>query len=166
MLAPPTKARFIQRLAFSGMLSWRYALLRGWTAGSALLAGLVQTFVFARVLEPDRFSLFLVVGALGVSMWLFDLGLPKILFVGLRKRFLKGQDIVPLAEQATALTLLYAALVGAGALVCFMTAPFVAKATWSGSAEFALFFLFSALNLPGPLQVSGPAFRSVRSPGP
>src|SRR6186713_3169738 len=117
MLAPPTKGGLIQRLPFSGMLSWRYALLRGWTAGSALLAGLVQTFVFARVLEPDRFSLFLVVGALGVSMWLFDLGLPKILFVGLRKRFLKGQDISPLAAQASALALLYAALVGAGALV-------------------------------------------------
>ena len=148
MLAPSTKGGFIQRLPFSGMLSWRYAILRGWTAGSALLAGLVQTFVFARVLEPDRFSLFLVVGALGVSMWLFDLGLPKILFVGLRKRFLKREDIFPLAAQATALTLLYAALVGAGALVCFVAAPLVAKATWVGSAEFALFFLFAALNLP------------------
>ncbi len=148
MLAPSTKAGLIQRLPFSGMLSWRYALLRGWTAGSALLAGLIQTFVFARVLEPDRFSLFLVVGALGVSMWLFDLGLPKILFVGLRKRFLKREDIFPLAAQATALTLLYAALVVAGALTCFMAAPLVAKATWLGSAEFALFFLFAALNLP------------------
>ena len=28
-------------------------MLRGWTAGSALLAGLVQTFVFARVLDPE-----------------------------------------------------------------------------------------------------------------
>jgi O-antigen/teichoic acid export membrane protein len=148
MLAPPNKARLTQRLPFSGMVSWRYALLRGWTAGSALLAGLVQTFVFARALEPDRFSLFLVVGALGVSMWLFDLGLPKILFVGLRKRFLRREDTMPLAAQATALTLLYAALVGAAALVCFVAAPLVAKATWLGSAEFALFFLFSALNLP------------------
>ena len=148
MLARSTKASFVQRLPFSGMLSWRYALLRGWTAGSALLAGLIQTFVFARVLEPERFSLFLVVGAFGVSMWLFDLGLPKILFVGLRKRFLKREDAFPLAAQATALTLLYAALVGAGALTCFMAAPLVAKATLLGSAEFALFFLFAALNLP------------------
>ncbi len=148
MLARSTKASFVQRLPFSGMLSWRYALLRGWTAGSALLAGLIQTFVFARVLEPERFSLFLVVGAFGVSMWLFDLGLPKILFVGLRKRFLKREDAFPLAAQATALTLLYAALVGAGALACFMAAPLVAKATLLGSAEFALFFLFAALNLP------------------
>ena len=148
MLARSAKAGLIPRLPFSGMLSWRYAFLRGWTAGSALLAGLVQTFVFARVLEPDRFSLFLVVGALGVSMWLFDLGLPKILFVGLRKRFLKREDTLPLAAQASALTLLYAAVVGAGALVCFLAAPLVAKATLASSAEFALFFLFAALNLP------------------
>src|SRR5690349_23373643 len=148
MLARAPKAGVIQRLPFSGLLSWRYAFLRGWTAGSALLAGLIQTFVFARVLEPDRFSLFLVVGALGVSMWLFDLGLPKILFVGLRKRFLKRENTAPLAAQATALTLLYAALVAAGALTCFLAGPFVAKATLIGSAEFALFFLFAALNLP------------------
>ena len=148
MLAPSTKAGLVKRLPFSGLVSWRYALLRGWTAGSALLAGLVQTFVFARVLEPDRFSLFLVVGALGVSMWLFDLGLPKILFVGLRKRFLKREDTSALAAQATALTLLYAGLVLAGALACFMMAPFLAKATFGNSAEFALFFLFAALNLP------------------
>jgi O-antigen/teichoic acid export membrane protein len=148
MLARSAKAGLLQRLPLSGMVPWRYALLRGWTAGSALLAGLIQTFVFARVLEPDRFSLFLVVGALGVSMWLFDLGLPKILFVGLRSRFLKQEDTTPLAAHATALTLLYAALVGAGALACFVATPLVAKATWIGSAEFALFFLFAALNLP------------------
>ena len=148
MLAPATKAGLIHRLPFSGMVSWRYAFLRGWTAGSALLAGLVQTFVFARVLEPDRFSVFLVVGALGVSMWLFDLGLPKILFVGLRKRFLKRQDTMPLAAQATALALLYAVLVGAAAAFCFIAAALVVKSTLIGSAEFALFFLFSALNLP------------------
>jgi O-antigen/teichoic acid export membrane protein len=148
MLAPSAKVRFIQRLPFGDVVPWHYALLRGWTAGSALLAGLLQTFVFARVLEPERFSLFLVVGALGVSMWLFDLGLPKILFVGLRKRFLKRQDTSALAAQATALTLLYAALVGAGALICFIAAPLAAEATLIGAAEFALFFLFAALNLP------------------
>ena len=35
--------------------------------------------VFARVLSPDRFSLFIVVGAVGYSLWLCDLGLAKIL---------------------------------------------------------------------------------------
>ncbi len=148
MLAPSPKRSLIERLPFAGMLSFRYAMLRGWTAGSALLAGLVQTFVFARVLEPERFSLFILIGAIGVSMWLFDLGLPKILFVGLRKRFLKGEDTMPLAAQASALTLLYAGLVIAGVLVCFAVSELRPSATFLASTEFALFFLFSAFNLP------------------
>ena len=130
------------------MLSWRYALLRGWTAGSALLAGLVQTFVFARVLEPDRFSLFLVVGALGVSMWLFDLGLPKILFVGLRKRFLKGRRHFATGGPGERIGLALCSSGWRRRTRLLLAAPFVAKATWIGSAEFALFFLFAALNLP------------------
>jgi len=52
--------------------------------GDRLRHGFVQTFTFARVLSPDRFSLFIVVGAIGYTLWLTDLGLAKILFVNLR----------------------------------------------------------------------------------
>jgi O-antigen/teichoic acid export membrane protein len=147
MLARTPKSTWLERLPFAGLLSFRYAALRGWTAGSALIAGLIQTFVFARVLEPERFSLFLLVGAFGVSMWLFDLGLPKILFVRLRKRFLAGQSLKAVAAQANAMALFYAALVGGGALACFALAAWKSGSLW-GAGEFALFFLFSAFNLP------------------
>lgn len=129
------------------VLSVRYALLRGWTAGSALLAGLVQTFVFARVLSPERFSLFILVGAVGVSMWLFDLGLSKILFVGMRKRFLAGQDKTDIAEQANAVALFYALMICVFSACCFMITLSRVGETVLGAAEFALFFFFSAFNL-------------------
>ena len=103
------------------VLSVRYALLRGWTAGSALIAGLIQTFVFARVLSPDRFSLFILVAAVGVSMWLFDLGLSKILFVRMRKHYLSGESTLGVAAQANAVALLYTMAIGLLAVACFAT---------------------------------------------
>ncbi len=147
LIEPKRPTIWIQWLPFSNLLSVHYFLLRAWTAGSALLAGLVQTFVFARVLDPEHFSAFILVGAMGVSMWLFDLGLPKILFVRLRERFLAGTDTQPIAEQANAIAIFYASLVAFGSLMCFAvmaTRPTVT--TWQ-AAEFGLFFLFSALNL-------------------
>ena len=146
-ITPKPLTGWTQRLPFANMLSFHYLLLRAWTAGSALLAGLIQTFVFARVLDPERFSVFILVGATGVSMWLFDLGLPKILFVRLRERFLAGTDTQPVAAEANAIAIFYAALVALGALVCFaVMAMRPAVTTWQ-AAEFGLFFLFSALNL-------------------
>ncbi len=149
MRAPSTSdnsnASWRSRLA--DLLSLRYALLRGWTAGGALLAGLIQTFVFARVLEPERFSLFILVGAVGVSMWLFDLGLSKIVFVKLRKLFLAGSDMQPIAAQANAIATFYSLLIGLCALGCFAIMLQRPGETVWGAAEFALFFFFSAFNL-------------------
>ena len=62
------------------LISIRYLLLRAATAGGAFVMGFIQTFVFARVLTPDRFSLFIVVGAIGYTLWLSDLGLAKITY--------------------------------------------------------------------------------------
>ncbi len=149
MLAPSpsesSKAGWRARIA--DVLSLRYALLRGWTAGSALLAGLIQTFVFARVLDPERFSLFILAGAVGVSMWLFDLGLSKILFVRLRKLFLAGEDMGPVAAQAHAVASLYALLIAISSLACFAIMLARPGETAWGAAEFALFLFFSAFNL-------------------
>jgi O-antigen/teichoic acid export membrane protein len=153
MLAPsaPSPSSFgralIARLPFAGLLSFRYLLLRGWTAGGGLLAGLVQTFVFARVLDPDRFSLFILVGALGVSMWLFDLGLSKILFVQLRKLFLAGEETLAVGAQANAVVIFYTVLITAASVICaalFSLRPGVSP--WQ-AAELGLFFFFSAFNL-------------------
>jgi hypothetical protein len=98
-------------------LSIPYLLLRSSTAGGALVAGLVQTFVFARILSPERFSVFILVGTLGVTLWLFDLGMSKIVFVRMREWFLSGRRGRTIAQQATAIIALYAALATAGTVI-------------------------------------------------
>ncbi len=108
----------------------------------------MQTFVFARVLSPDRFSIFIVVGAIGYTLWLCDLGLAKILFVQLRKGHLAGRPDRRAAGQAAAVVLFYVALAIAGSLGCF--AVMLSRPTFAigDAADFALFFLFVSLNLP------------------
>src|ERR1700685_2961048 len=91
------------------LISTPFLQLRVSTAGGAFAMGLVQTLVFARVLAPDRFSLFILVGAIGYSLWLCDLGLAKILFVQLRAAHLAGKTDARAAGQATAGTLVYVA---------------------------------------------------------
>jgi hypothetical protein len=129
------------------LISMPFLLLRGGTAGAALMTGLLQTFVFAHVLSPHRFSIFILVAAIGYSLWLIDFGIVKILFVRLRARFLEGgsDDAVP--GHATAVSLFYFALVVTGALLCFAYMTTRTSATLLESAEFGLFFLFIALNL-------------------
>ena len=64
--------------------------------------------------DPDRFSIFIVVGAIGYTLWLCDLGLAKILFVQLRRAHLAGSPDRRAAGQATAVTLFYVLLAIAG----------------------------------------------------
>src|ERR1700723_2685952 len=84
------------------LISLPFLVLRVSTAGGAFAMGLVQTLVFARVLSPERFSLFILVGAIGYSLWLCDLGLAKILFVQLRSAHIGGKKDERAAAQATA----------------------------------------------------------------
>lgn len=129
-----------------------YAVLRAATAGGALASGFVQTYVFARVLSPEQFSIYIVIASLGVSLWLFDLGVAKVLFVHLREAFLKdrlrpGGEGEKLPAQAAGIASIYAIVVGAGGLLCFL---FVAAGTSRGSLEAtheALLFIYTALNL-------------------
>jgi hypothetical protein len=129
------------------LISIPFLLLRVSTAGGAFAMGLVQTLVFARVLSPDRFSLFILVGAIGYSLWLCDLGLAKILFVQLRTAHLAGKTDARAAAQATAVILFYVLLAAGGALVCF--AVMNARPSFSilDATDFALFFLYVTLNL-------------------
>ena len=53
----------------AGLLSVRYFLLRTSTATAAVISGLVQTFVFARVLSAEEFSIYILIGTFGVSLW-------------------------------------------------------------------------------------------------
>jgi O-antigen/teichoic acid export membrane protein len=127
-------------------LSLPYLFLRSATAGGALAAGLIQTFVFARALEPERFSLFILVGTLGVSLWLVDLGLTRILFVRQREVFLSGRKSRAVAGQSTAVICLYASAVTLGTAICFADMMSRGQSTQQ-ALEFALFFAFVSLNL-------------------
>ncbi len=130
-----------------GVLSLPYLLLRSSTAGAAVVAGLVQTFVFARVLSSENFSIFILVGAFGVSLWLFDLGAAKILFVRQRARHIAQREDGPEPAQASAIVTLYTLVVAFGTLLCFAVMALRPSVTPSQATEFALFFSFSALNL-------------------
>ncbi len=130
-----------------GLVSIPFLLLRVSTAGGAFATGFIQTLVFARVLTPDRFSLFILVGAVGYSLWLCDLGLAKILFVQLRTAHLAGKTDRQAAGQATAVTLFYVLLAAAGALVCFFIMASRPANSLLEAADFGLFFLYIGLNL-------------------
>jgi O-antigen/teichoic acid export membrane protein len=131
----------------SSFLSLRFLFLRSSTAVSSIVTGLLQTFVFARVLSPEQFSLFVLVGALGFTLLLCDLGATKILFVRLRQRHLDQSQEDSVAAQTSAIVTLYIALALVGALVCFIVMFWLRSVGWLQSLQFALFFVFTALNL-------------------
>ncbi len=133
--------------ALTSVLSLRYFFLRASTATAAVAAGLVQTFVFARVLTPERFSVFILIGTVGVSLWLFDLGAAKILYVRQRDRHLGQAADATIARYSSAIVLLYALIVAAGTLACFAFMASRRAVTPGEAAEYAAFFSFSALNL-------------------
>ncbi len=132
---------------FAGLLSVRYFLLRASTATAAVISGLVQTFVFARVLSAEEFSIYILIGTFGVSLWLFDLGAAKILFVRQRARHLAQRSDDMIVAQSSAVVALYALIVLAGTLACFAVMASRATVTSWQAIEFALFFSFAALNL-------------------
>ena len=109
--------------------------------------GFVQTLVFARILTPEQFSAFIVVAAIGHSLWLTELGLPNILFINLRGPFLAGTGDAKAAREATAVVLFYTALSVAAALVCFAIGAARPSSTLPGAYELALFLLYNTLNL-------------------
>lgn len=129
------------------MISIPFFLLRATTAGAAFITGLLQTYVFAHVLSPQRFSIFILVAAVGYSLWLIDFGIVKILFVRLRARFLAKDPTDTVAGHATAVVLFYFGLVTTGATLCFLFMATQTGASVREAAEFGLFFWFVALNL-------------------
>lgn len=129
------------------LLSLRYFALRASTAGAAVVFGLVQTFVFARVLPPQDFSIFILIGTFGLSLWLFDLGAAKILFVRQRERHLGASSDNAVVAQSSAVVLVYAIVVLVGTTICFAIMATRPSASLLRATEYALFFSFSALNL-------------------
>src|SRR5579885_90513 len=129
------------------LISIPYLLLRGSTAAGAFAMGFVQTFVFARILDPERFSIFIITGAVGYSLWITDLGLAKIAFVNLRAPHLQGRRDERAAREATAVILFYVALALAAAVLCFPAELLRAGASMHGAFDLALFMAFIVLNL-------------------
>jgi len=133
-------------MAEQRLISFTYLFLRATTAASGLFAGIIQTFVFARVLTPEKFSIFIIVGSFAVVLPLMDLGLVKLMFVRLRAAHLDGTHDEAMARTASSVVAFYTALSLIGTLLCFgVTAALPAVSTVE-AAEFALFFLFAALN--------------------
>ncbi len=128
-------------------LSIPYLFLRSSTAGGALVFGLVQTFVFARVLSPERFSIFILIGTLGITLWLVDFGLTRILFVRQREAFLAGRKDPVIAGQSMAVLIAYVVAVLAGTLACIAFMAAYSRTPLTEATEFGLFFLFTSLNL-------------------
>jgi O-antigen/teichoic acid export membrane protein len=129
------------------LISLSYLVLRGATAACAVAMGFVQTFVFARVLEPRLFSVFILAAAAGYSLWIADLGLAKIAFVNLRASHLDGRRDERAASEAGAIILLYILLSTAAALACFGAVLLRAGATAHDAFDLALFLSFVALNI-------------------
>ena len=130
------------------LISYRYMALRASTAAGTLATGLLQTFVFARVLTPERFSLFIFFAALGYSLYLADVGIVKVLFVNLRGRYLQNKPFGEISGQATAIVILYFTLAALASLVCFLVLASHFNYVLGDSIDLTLFFAFNAINLP------------------
>ena len=128
------------------LISLPFFLLRTTTAGAAFVTGLLQTYVFAHILSPERFSVFILVAAIGYSLWLIDFGIVKILFVRLRAHFLASDssDNAPATPPQSSCSI--SCLVACRRPAVF---PFHGggQAASVHATEFGLFFLFVALNL-------------------
>ncbi len=135
-------------MAGKRLLSYPYMILRASTAGATLGTGILQTFVFARVLGPDRFSLFIFFAALGYSLPVADAGMVKVLFVDLRARFLQNKAFAAIVGQATGLVVLYFAITAVATAICFLLLEIQFDYSVRDSAELTLFFAFNAVNLP------------------
>ena len=131
----------------TSLFSLRYFGLRAFTAAAAVCTGLAQTFVFARILTPRDFSIYILIGSFGVALWVFDLGAAKILFVRQRARHLAQQANNDIPAQSNAIVALYTLIVAAGTLLCFAVTARLPEVTPGQAVEFAAFFSFCALNL-------------------
>lgn len=130
------------------LISLPFLLLRSSTAATSVITGLLQTFVFARILNPEQFSLFIIVGTIGFTLMLCDLGVAKILFVRLRKRHLDDIAGESIPAQTSAVVSFYTLLAVVGSCVCFAVMGATHANSVMEAMQFSLFFLFTALNLP------------------
>jgi O-antigen/teichoic acid export membrane protein len=136
------------RTASAGrLISLSYLILRGATAAGTVAMGFVQTFVFARVLDPQLFSIFILTAAVGYSLWITDLGLAKIVFVNLRASHLDGRHDARAAREAGTVVLFYILLSSFASFACFGIVRLRAGTSAHEALDLSLFLSFIALNL-------------------
>lgn len=123
-----------------------YLLVRVTTGAGAVLGGLIQTFVFARVLGTQDFAVFILLSSFGVAMNALDLGVAKLLFVRMRKAFLQGKLTAKIARQATSVVAFYAGIVIACVVACVLVVSVLPGLSAWQSTQYSLYFLFAALN--------------------
>ena len=129
------------------LISLPFMLLRGVSTAGVMIAAMIQIYVFARITSPEKFSIFILVGTAGYTLWLADFGVVKYLFVRLRASRLSGVRDPDLVKQSTLIVVFYACLVLAGAALCFAVLAGVAAVGVADAGYYALFFTFTALNL-------------------
>jgi O-antigen/teichoic acid export membrane protein len=131
----------------SSQVPLSYLLVRATTSAGAVAGGLIQTFVFARVLGTQDFAVFILLSSFGVAMNALDFGISKLLFVRLREAFLKGKLTRSLARQATSVVAIYVGVVAICAAICGMLVVALPSLSAWQATQYELYFLFAALNL-------------------
>jgi O-antigen/teichoic acid export membrane protein len=133
--------------AARGLISIPFLVLRATSTAGLIGTAILQIFVFARVLSPEQFSIFILVGTVGYSLWLIDLGVTKFLFVRIRADRLADRTDAILAKQSAAIVILYVLLTLASAVLCFLVLSAMPRISSFDAFGFALYFLFTSLNL-------------------
>jgi O-antigen/teichoic acid export membrane protein len=123
-----------------------YLLVRATTGAGAVLGGLIQTFVFARVLGTQDFAVFILLSSFGVAMNVLDLGVAKLLFVRMRRAFLRGRPTATLARQATSVVAAYAGATAICIVACIAVVSLLPSLSGWQSTQYSLYFVFAALN--------------------
>ena len=129
------------------LVSVPFMLLRGLSTAGVTIAAMIQIYVFARIMSAEQFSIFILVGAFGYSLWLVDFGIVKYLFVRLRAAHLAGNKERDLVKQSTLIVIFYGCLTFIGALLCFIVLVSLESISVLHATKYTLFFIFTALNL-------------------
>jgi hypothetical protein len=129
------------------LISLPFMFLRGLSTVGVTVAAMIQIYVFARIMSAEQFSIFILVGAFGYSLWLVDFGIVKYLFVQLRAAHLKGVKTLPLVKQSTLIVIFHGCLTLLGAVLCFVVLESLSPISVLQATKYTLFFTFTALNL-------------------
>lgn len=90
---------------------YTYLTLKMSNTAFQLAFGILNTYVFLRVVSPDVFAAYILISAIGAYASLADLGCSNLIYVNMRKAFLDGHHLGSALEEALGALLTYAAIV-------------------------------------------------------